>query len=68
MIKYSDQVWAFKCINLFVILNYKFQKIWNNFNNVINMTGLIRLYDNFIMYGKKIKKMESNIQTTYRNK
>lgn len=32
------------------------------------MTGLIRLYDNFIMYGKKIKKMESHIQTTYRNK
>ncbi len=44
------------------------QKILTNFNNVINMTGLIMLYDNFIMYDKKIKKMENNILTTFINK
>lgn len=31
------------------------------------MTGLIMLYDIFIMYDKKIKKMESNILTTFTN-
>ncbi len=32
------------------------------------MTGLIMLYDNFIIYDKKIKKMENNILTTFINK